>query len=65
MLGAPVTTDGAGRFSLRVVAGRAYRLSVEWFPPVPGERRFYSARSEPFKAAGAIKPFRLVLADVR
>jgi hypothetical protein len=65
MLGAPVTTDGAGRFSLSVVAGRAYRLSVEWFPPVPGERRFYSARSEPFEAAGAIKPFRLVLADVR
>jgi hypothetical protein len=65
ILGAPVITDAEGRFSLSVVAGRRYRLTVEWFPKVPAERRFYSVRSEPFEAVGTIQPFRLVLADVR
>jgi hypothetical protein len=65
ILGAPTSTDAEGRFSLSVVAGRAYRLSVEWLPAVPGERRFHSATSEPFEAVGTIQPFRLVLKDVR
>ena len=65
MLGEAVTTDAQGRFSLSVVAGRAYRLSVEWFPPVPSEPRFHRATSEPFEAVGTIKPFRLVLENVR
>jgi hypothetical protein len=65
MLGAPAITDAEGRFSLSVLAGRAYRLAVEWFPTVPSDRRFHSVTSEPFDAVGTIKPFHLVLKDVR
>ena len=65
MVGAPVTTDEAGRFSLTVIAGRSYRLSAEWFAPTTGQRRYVSARSEPFEAAGEVKPFRLVLGEAR
>lgn len=66
MVGAPVTTDEDGRFSLSVIAGRTYRLQADWQSPiVTPERRFASTKSEPFEAMGAIAPFRLVLADVR
>lgn len=65
MLGAPVTTDEAGRFSLTMIAGRMYRLTAEWFVATTAPRRYQSARSDPFEAAGEIKPFRLVLGERR
>jgi hypothetical protein len=64
-IGAPVTTAEDGRFSLSVIAGRTYRLTAEWFSPTLAPRRFVSARSEPFEAAGELKPFRLVIAEGR
>lgn len=64
-IGAPVTTGDDGRFSLSVIAGRSYQLVAEWFSPTLAPRRFVTARSDPFDAVGEIKPFRLVLSEVR
>lgn len=64
-IGAPVSTGEDGRFSLSVIAGRSYRLSAEWFAPTTGQRRYASARSDPFEAAEGLKPFRLVLSEMR
>lgn len=64
-IGAPVSTDEAGRFSLSVIAGRSYQLVAEWFSPTLAPRRFVTARSAPFEAVGELKPFRLVLSDAR
>jgi hypothetical protein len=64
-IGAPVTTAEDGRFSLSVIAGRSYQLVAEWFSPTLAPRRFVTARSESFEAAGELKPFRLVLSEAR
>lgn len=63
--GAEATTGRNGQFSLSLIAGRSYRLLAYWRVPGPPPRRLLSATSDPFEAVGEIKPFRLVLTEVR
>jgi hypothetical protein len=62
---APVRTDQDGLFSLSVIAGRTYRIAAEWRSTIPGASRYLSAQSAPFDAVGDLKPFRLVVDEVR
>lgn len=62
---APTVTDHNGRFSLSVLAGRAYRIAAEWRASSPGAVRYLTAESDPFEAVGDLKPFRLVLSEAR
>ncbi len=62
---APALSDKDGRFSVTVIAGRAYRISAEWRSSIPGAARYLEAQSDPFDAVGEIKPFRLVIGERR
>jgi len=62
---ADVLTGRHGQFSLSLIAGRSYRLVAFWRAPGLPPRRLFSATSDPFEAAGDLKPFRLILTEAR
>ena len=61
----PFVTGDDGQFRFNVVAERRYRLYAEQPVTVGDRRQFRVAKNEPFEAVGRLKPFRLVLSEVR